>query len=127
MAAASDLSSASIASLSLPTASTIVWSASPPHLSSSSLGVMGTASTIARASTSPPPDFATNGPSLCAADGSEETEHVMKKIVIAVAVAFVAWYLFTEPQKSADVVHSALSLMTNAFDAVITFLTALFH
>jgi hypothetical protein len=50
----------------------------------------------------------------------------MKKLVIAVAVAFVAWYLFTRPTESANVVHSALDLVTNAFDSVITFLTALF-
>ena len=58
--------------------------------------------------------------------GSPGTEHAMKKLVIAVAVAFVAFYLFTRPQESADVVHSALDLVTNAFDSVITFLTALF-
>jgi uncharacterized membrane protein YukC len=50
----------------------------------------------------------------------------MKKLVIALAVAFVAWYLFTQPAKSADVVHGALDMVTQAFDAVITFLNALF-
>ena len=51
----------------------------------------------------------------------------MRKLLIVVAVAFGAWYLFTRPQESADVVHSALDLVTTAFDSVITFLTALFH
>jgi hypothetical protein len=50
----------------------------------------------------------------------------MRKLLIIVAVAFAAWYLFTQPQQSANVVQNALALVTNAFDAVITFLTALF-
>jgi hypothetical protein len=54
------------------------------------------------------------------------TERAMKKLVIAVVVAFVLFYLFTRPQQSADVVHSALDLVVNAFDAFVTFLTALF-
>jgi hypothetical protein len=58
--------------------------------------------------------------------GSLGKEHVMKKLVIALAVAFVAWYLFTQPAKSADVVHGALDMVTQAFNAVITFLNALF-
>jgi hypothetical protein len=58
---------------------------------------------------------------------ASRTEHAMKKLVIAVAVAFVAFYLFTRPQQSADVVHSALDLVVNAFDAIVTFLTALFQ
>jgi hypothetical protein len=54
------------------------------------------------------------------------TERAMKKLVIAVVVAFLLFYLFTRPQQSADVVHSVLDLVVNAFDAVVTFLTALF-
>ena len=51
----------------------------------------------------------------------------MKKLLAAVIVVFVAFYLFTRPQESADVVHSALDLVGTAFDSLITFLTALFH
>ena len=51
----------------------------------------------------------------------------MRKLLIVVAVAFAAWYLFTQPAQSANVVQSTLTMVTNAFDAVITFLTALFH
>jgi hypothetical protein len=51
----------------------------------------------------------------------------MEKLLIAVAVAFVAFYLFTRPAASAAVVHSAIDLVVNAFDAFVTFLTALFQ
>ncbi len=51
----------------------------------------------------------------------------MRKVLVVVVVAFAAFYLFTEPQASADVVRNAVGVLGDAFQAIVSFLTALFR
>lgn len=48
-----------------------------------------------------------------------------KKILIWVAIAFAAFYLFTQPVGAANAVGGAFSTVGDAFGSMITFLTAL--
>jgi hypothetical protein len=50
----------------------------------------------------------------------------VKKLVGVVVAAFVVFYLFSEPKHAADVVKSAVALVGEGFDAIVTFLSALF-
>lgn len=50
----------------------------------------------------------------------------MKKLMGGVLIAFLLFYLLTQPQNAADAVKGAGSVVGDAFDAAITFLTALF-
>ena len=50
----------------------------------------------------------------------------MKKVLAALAIAFVAYYLITEPQGAADAVSAAASAIVSAFNSIITFFTELF-
>jgi hypothetical protein len=50
----------------------------------------------------------------------------VKKLVGVVVAAFVVFYLFTDPKHSADVVRGAVGLLGQGFDAIVTFLNALF-
>lgn len=48
-----------------------------------------------------------------------------KKILTWAVVAFIAFYLFTQPQASANVVLGALSLLQSAAESVVTFFQSL--
>ena len=50
----------------------------------------------------------------------------MKKLLGGVAVAFALFYLLTQPQSAAGAVRGAGGVVGSAFDAVITFISALF-
>jgi len=49
----------------------------------------------------------------------------MKKLVGAILVAFALFYLLTQPQSAAEVVRGAGSVLLDAFNSVITFISAL--
>jgi hypothetical protein len=49
----------------------------------------------------------------------------VKKVVTWAIVGFAAFYLFTQPQDSANVVTGALGLLQQAADAVVTFFQSL--
>lgn len=49
----------------------------------------------------------------------------VKKVLTWAIVAFVAFYLFTQPSESANVVTGALGLLQQAADAVVTFFQSL--
>jgi hypothetical protein len=51
----------------------------------------------------------------------------MKKLMGVAVVAFVLFYLFTEPKQAADAVRSGVVLLGDGFDAVVAFLSALFR
>jgi hypothetical protein len=76
-----------------------------------------------RASATAVLDFATNGQTHA---GPLETEHRMKKLLGGVAIAFALFYLLTQPQSAAEVVKGAGGVVGDAFNAAITFITALF-
>jgi len=50
----------------------------------------------------------------------------MKKVVGWLAIAFVAFYLVTNPTGAASAVRGAGGLLTDGFDSVVTFLTNVF-
>ena len=50
----------------------------------------------------------------------------MKKLLGVAAVAFALFYLLTQPQAAADVVRGGVSVVGDAFNSLITVLTALF-
>ena len=49
-----------------------------------------------------------------------------KKVVTWLVIAFVAFYLVTRPDSAADAVRGAGSLISDGFQAVITFLSSVF-
>jgi hypothetical protein len=49
-----------------------------------------------------------------------------KKVVTWLVIAFVAFYLITNPDNAAGVVRGAGGFVSDGFTAVITFLTAVF-
>jgi hypothetical protein len=49
----------------------------------------------------------------------------VKKVLIWAFVAFVAFYLFTQPNDSANVVTGALGLLQQAADSVVVFFDSL--
>jgi hypothetical protein len=51
----------------------------------------------------------------------------MKKLLGVAAVAFALFYLLTQPQAAADAVRGGIAIVGDAFDALITFITALFQ
>jgi hypothetical protein len=51
----------------------------------------------------------------------------MKKLLGGVAIAFALFYLLTQPQSAAEVVRGAGAVVGDAFNAMIAFITALFH
>ena len=51
----------------------------------------------------------------------------MKKLLGVLAIAFAVFYMMTQPQAAADAVRGAVSIVGNAFDAVIAFISALFR
>ncbi|TCO56547.1 hypothetical protein [Actinocrispum wychmicini] len=50
----------------------------------------------------------------------------VKKIVLLAVVALLVFYLVTQPQQSANAVHSVLGWLKDGADAVITFVKSLF-
>jgi hypothetical protein len=50
-----------------------------------------------------------------------------KKLLTWFVIAFVAFYLFTEPQNAADAVRGAFSAVGDAFGSLVTFFTSLFR
>ena len=50
----------------------------------------------------------------------------MKKVLAALAIAFLAYYLITQPQAAADAVSAAAAAIVSAFNSIITFFTELF-
>ena len=51
----------------------------------------------------------------------------MKRLLGVVAIAFAVFYLLTQPQQAADVVRGVGTVLGDAFNAVIEFMTALFR
>lgn len=51
----------------------------------------------------------------------------MKKLVIAVAVAFAVFYMMTQPTQAADAVRGAVSVVGDAFESLVAFISALFR
>lgn len=49
----------------------------------------------------------------------------MKKYLTWAAVAFVAFFLFTQPEGAAGIVHSAANGIMSAADSLSTFVTSL--
>jgi hypothetical protein len=49
----------------------------------------------------------------------------VKKVLTWAGVAFVAWFLFTQPEQSASLVTGAMGMLQQAADAVITFFESL--
>lgn len=65
-----------------------------------------------------------------ASTGSGETGLVtvnanVKKVLTWLVVAFVLWFLFTQPTQSADLVQGVVGLLQQAAEAVITFFRSL--
>jgi hypothetical protein len=51
----------------------------------------------------------------------------MKKLLSAAAVAFVLFYVLTQPNSAADAVRAGLAIVGDAADSLVTFVTALFR
>jgi hypothetical protein len=49
----------------------------------------------------------------------------MKKLLGVAAIAFALFYLLTQPQAAADAVRGAIGVIGDAFNALITFVSAL--
>jgi preprotein translocase subunit YajC len=50
----------------------------------------------------------------------------MKKLIVLVVVAFVLFFLITQPQESADVVDNVLTWLKDGAESIITFVRTLF-
>ena len=50
----------------------------------------------------------------------------MKTFLTILVVAFIVYYVLTEPSAAADGVNAVLSALASGFNAVITFFTQLF-
>jgi hypothetical protein len=51
----------------------------------------------------------------------------MRKLLGVAAIAFALFYLLSQPQSAADVVRGGVGVVGDAFDALTTFITALFR
>jgi|KBSMisStaDraftv2_1062788.scaffolds.fasta_scaffold2738029_1 hypothetical protein len=51
----------------------------------------------------------------------------MKKFVIVVLIAFAVFYMMTQPTQAADAVRGAVSIVGDAFESLIAFISALFR
>jgi hypothetical protein len=49
----------------------------------------------------------------------------MKKLLGVAAIAFALFYLLTQPQAAADAVRGAIGVIGDAFNALVTFVSAL--
>lgn len=57
------------------------------------------------------------------------TEYVLvnaKRIIVLLVVAFVLFFLISQPQESANVVDSVLGALRDGADSIITFVRSLF-
>lgn len=54
-------------------------------------------------------------------------EWLMKKLLGVAAIAFALFFLLTQPQAAADAVRGGVNVVAGAFNALITFVTALFR
>jgi hypothetical protein len=50
----------------------------------------------------------------------------VKTVLTILVIAFIAYYVLTEPSSAADAVSALLSALASGFQAVITFFTQLF-
>ena len=50
---------------------------------------------------------------------------VIRKLLVAAAVAFAAWYLLTEPASAAQVVRGAIALLQHGAHSLAAFLNKL--
>ena len=50
----------------------------------------------------------------------------VKKVLILVGVAFALFFVISQPQNSADLVLSILTILRNAAESVVQFIRALF-
>jgi hypothetical protein len=50
----------------------------------------------------------------------------MKKLIVLVVVAFVLFFLITQPHESADVVDNVLTWLKDGAQSIITFVKTLF-
>jgi hypothetical protein len=50
----------------------------------------------------------------------------MKKLIVLVVVAFVLFFLITQPHESADVVDNVLTWLKDGAESIITFVRTLF-
>jgi hypothetical protein len=55
------------------------------------------------------------------------TECALKKLLGVVAIAFAVFYMMTQPNEAADAVRGAVSIVGDAFESFVTFVTALFE
>jgi len=80
-----------------------------------------------RASTTSRRGFATNGAEWPSEPSPRRcrTERGMRKLLSIAVIAFVLFYLFSQPQAAADAVRGAVGVVKDAFDALVTFLNAL--
>jgi len=49
----------------------------------------------------------------------------MKKLIGAAVIAFVLFFVLTQPTNAADAVRSGIAIVGDAFDSLLTFVTAL--
>lgn len=50
----------------------------------------------------------------------------VKKLIVLVTVAFVLFFLITQPTESAHIVNTVVTWLKNGADAIITFVRSLF-
>ena len=62
----------------------------------------------------------------CARGGREETRVNVKRVIAWLLLAFVIFFIVTQPETSADMVRSAFRGLSNAASALANFLTSLF-
>jgi hypothetical protein len=63
---------------------------------------------------------------LLAASGTEYLLVNLKKLVVLLVVAFVLFFLITQPHESADVVDNILTWLKDGAESIITFVQTLF-
>ena len=51
----------------------------------------------------------------------------MKKLLGVIAIAFAVFYMMTQPTQAADAVRGAVSVVGDAFESLVAFISALFR
>ena len=64
-------------------------------------------------------------PAYAERDTEESVVKWLKKTVVAIVVIFVAFYLFSRPEDSADAVKNAFTAVGNGVGSLVTFFTSL--
>jgi hypothetical protein len=54
------------------------------------------------------------------------TVNTMRKLLVLLVVAFVLFYLFTQPHNAAQAVRTSANALVDAFNSIIAFISALF-